>query len=414
VRILSVSELSRLIKGTLESAFPSVWVCGEVAEVSQPASGHIYFTIRDEYAQMRAVIWRSVASRLRLSLEEGLQVLCHGELDVYLPRGTYQLCVRHVEPVGVGSWQLALRQLYQKLAAEGLFDARRKRPLPAFPRWVGLVTSPSGAVVHDFLQIARRRCRGVPILIVPTRVQGEGAADEIVAALAQAQRVQPPLDVLVVARGGGSVDDLACFNEEKVVRAIALSRIPVVCAVGHGVDQTLADLAADLHAATPSEAAERVIPSTDELAQRLAGLHRRMQMLLRSRVSTARTYLDQLARARVLVRPEVWLGEYARRLDELHLRATQAIRRHGEAARARLAELAARLEALSPLAVLQRGYSLTTDAATGRLLLAPEDTAPGRTILTRLAQGQLLSRVEQITPASPTLDAERAADPSAR
>jgi exodeoxyribonuclease VII large subunit len=411
-RVLSVTELTRLIKGTLESAFPSVWVCGEVAEVTQPSSGHIYFTLRDDNAQIRAVIWRNMASRLRFALEEGLQVVCHGELDVYLARGSYQLSVRHLEPVGVGSWQLALRQLYQRLAAEGLFDERRKRPLPDFPQRIALVTSPTGAVVHDFLQIARRRFRGVHILIVPTRVQGEGAAEEIVAALAQAQRVRPPLDVLVVARGGGSVEDLACFNEENVVRAIARSRIPVVSAVGHGIDQTLADMAADLHAATPSEAAERVIPSAADLRQHLENLQRRMQTLLRSRVSAARKFLDQLASARVLVRPETWLAERARRLDELHLRATQAIGRHAEAARHRVGALAARLEALSPLAVLQRGYSLTTDLATGQLIRTAEETAPGRTILTRLARGQIVSRVEQIAPDSPPLGAvEAAGDP---
>lgn len=404
-RVLSVTELTRLIKGTLESAFPDVWVCGEVAEVSHPASGHVYFALRDEHAQIRGVIWRSVAAGLRFTLEEGMQVVCRGNVDVYPPRGSYQLVVRQIEPVGVGSWQLALRQLYQRLAAEGLFDERRKRPLPALPRRVGLITSPTGAVVHDFLQIAGRRYRGVHILIVPTRVQGEGAAEAIVAALAQAQRVRPPLDVLVVARGGGSVEDLACFNDEQVVRAIAASRIPVVSAVGHGVDQTLADMAADLHAATPSEAAERVIPSAAELRQHLDHLQRRMQSLLRSRVTAARRYLDQLANARVLTRPVTWLAERSRPLDELHLRAAAAIRRHVENARHRLGALAARLQTLSPLAVLQRGYSLTMDQATGRLLHAAEDTAPGRTLLTRLARGQVISRVEQIDPGGTNLDA---------
>lgn len=399
LKILSVSELSRLIKGTLESAFTSLWVSGEVAEVSRPASGHLYFALRDEQAQIRAVIWRSVARRLRFELEEGMQVLCHGDVDVYLPRGTYQLAVRHVEPVGLGAWQLALRQLYQKLRAEGLFDEGRKRPLPPFPKRVGLVTSPSGAVVHDFLQIARRRYRGVQVLIVPTRVQGEGAAEDLVAAIRQAGRLKPPLDVLVVARGGGSVDDLACFNDERVVRAIAACPVPVVSAVGHGVDQTLADLAADLHAATPSEAAERVIPSAADLRQHLEGLSRRMQALLRSRVAAARQDLARLAASRVLARPETWLAERARRLDELASQGARLVRWRCDSARQQLAALAARLEALSPLAVLQRGYSLTTDLTTGRLLRAAEETATGHTIQTRLARGQLISRVERIDPA---------------
>src|SRR3954462_7886448 len=268
-RVLSVSQLSQLIEGTLESAFQSVWVSGEVSEVSRPHSGHVYFTLRDEAAQMKAVIWRSVASRLRFQLEDGQQVICHGDLDVYPPRGTYQLVVRQVEPEGLGALQLAFKQLQARLAAEGLFEPARKRPLPLFPQRVGFVTSPSGAAIRDFLQVAARRFHGVEILVIPARVQGDGAAVEIARGIELANRLQPPLDCLVVGRGGGSLEDLWSFNEEIVVRAIHASQIPVVSAVGHEIDVTLADLVADIRALTPSEAAERVIPSAAELTARL-------------------------------------------------------------------------------------------------------------------------------------------------
>src|SRR4051812_2533381 len=212
-RILSVSQLSQLIEGTLESTFHSLWVSGEVSEVSRPHSGHVYFTLRDETAQIRAVLWRSVASRLRFQLEDGQQVICHGDIDVYPPRGTYQLVVQQVEPQGAGALQLAFQQLLRRLEAEGLFEPARKRPLPPFPRRVGFVTSPSGAAIHDFLQVAARRFGGVDVLVIPARVQGEGAADEIVRGIAFGNRLQPPLDVLIVGRGGGSLEDLWSFND---------------------------------------------------------------------------------------------------------------------------------------------------------------------------------------------------------
>src|SRR5262245_49533008 len=211
-RALSVSQLTALIQGTLESNFHPLWVSGEVSEVSRPGSGHIYFTLKDNTAQIRSVLWRSSAVRLRFRLEEGQQVICQGNLDVYPPRGSYQLVVRQVQPRGQGALQLAFQQLQQRLAAEGLFDAERKRPLPAFPRRVGIVTSPSGAAIHDFLQVARRRCCGVEILVIPARVQGDGAAAEIVRGIKQANRLAPPLDVLVIGRGGGSLEDLWSFN----------------------------------------------------------------------------------------------------------------------------------------------------------------------------------------------------------
>jgi exodeoxyribonuclease VII large subunit len=393
-KILSVSQLSQLIEGTLESAFQSLWVSGEISEVSRPHSGHVYFTLRDEAAQIRAVIWRSVASRLRFQLEDGQQVVCHGDIDVYPRRGTYQLVVRQVEPQGLGALQLAFKQLQRRLEAEGLFDAARKRPLPTFPRRVGFVTSPTGAAIRDFLQVAARRFRGVEILVIPARVQGEWAADEIARGIALANRIRPPLDVLVVGRGGGSLEDLWCFNDEVVVRAIFASKIPVVSAVGHEIDVTLADLVADVRALTPSEAAERVIPSAEELTERLAILQRRMVAMLRSRAGAARRHVEQLSRSRVLRNPKSFIYDLSHRLDELDGQGLRAIRRRLESAREQLSAIAGRADALSPLAVLGRGYTVTTRRRDGTLIRSFQDVSPGETILTRVADGKVVSIVE--------------------
>jgi exodeoxyribonuclease VII large subunit len=392
-KVLSVSQLSQLIEGTLESAFQSLWVSGEISEVSRPHSGHIYFTLRDEAAQIRAVIWRSAASRLRFQLEDGQQVICHGDIDVYPPRGTYQLVVQHIEPQGAGALQLAFKQLLQRLEAEGLFDAARKRPLPAFPRRVGFVTSPSGAAIRDFLEVAARRFAGVQIIVIPARVQGEGAAAEIARGIAWANRLQPPLDVLVVGRGGGSLEDLWCFNEEAVVRAIFASKIPVVSAVGHEVDVTLSDLVADVRALTPSEAAERIIPSADELTSRLAVLQRRLIAMLRSRAIAARRHVEQLSRSRVLRNPQSLIYDLAHRLDELDSQAHRAICRRLKSSRDQLAAIACRADALSPLAVLARGFSVTTREADGELIRSADQVRAGDRVVTRLSNGQLCSVV---------------------
>jgi exodeoxyribonuclease VII large subunit len=391
---LTVSELTLLIKGTLESQFHGLWVSGEISEISRPHSGHIYFTLKDSQAQIRGVIWRSAAARIRFALEEGQEVLCQGDLDVYPPRGSYQLNVRQVEPRGAGARQIAFQQLLTKLTAEGLFEPSRKRPLPRFPRHVGFVTSPTGAAIRDFLEVAARRYPGVAISVFPARVQGEGAAAEIVRGIELANRVRPTLDVLVVGRGGGSIEDLWCFNEEPVVRAIAASRVPVVSAVGHEIDVTLADLAADVRALTPSEAAERVIPSADELTARLRQFERRMVASLRGQAAAARRYLEQIAKSRVLRDPRVLLYDRARRLDELEARATRAIERKIEKTGQDLSAAAARLEALSPLGVLARGYSVTIDERTGAVVRNAGDLAAGDLVRTRLAQGSFTSRVE--------------------
>ncbi len=394
--VFSVSDLTLLIKEVLEGTFPTVWVAGELSDVSRPRSGHIYFTLKDAGAQIRGVMWRNAASRLPFELHDGAAVVCGGNLDVYPPRGSYQLVVRDIEPRGVGSLLLALRQLQQRLAAEGLFDPQHKQPLPKFPRRVAFVSSPTGAAVQDFLEVLRRRWRGVDVLVIPVRVQGEGAADEIARGIAQANRVQPPPDVIVVGRGGGSVEDLWCFNEEPVIRAIFASRIPVVSAVGHEIDVTLSDLVADVRALTPSEAAELVVPDSDELQALLRTYQQRLVALLRQRWSSARTQLEALSRSRALRQPLDRLRELARRVDELELRATRAITTSHAQGRERISHMAERLESLSPLAVLGRGYSLTQRTHDGRLIDAAELVQVGDLITTRLSQGTITSRVETL------------------
>jgi exodeoxyribonuclease VII large subunit len=410
-RPLSVWELTSQIKDLMEAAFPAVWVTGEVSNFARPQSGHCYLTLKDDRAQLRAIMWRGVAARLRFDLHDGLEVICRGRLDVYAQRGSYQLIIEDILPRGMGVLELALRQLREKLAREGLFDPARKRPLPPHVRRIAVVTSPTGAAIHDFLQVLGRRWRGADVLVAPVRVQGEGAAGEIAAAIETINRLNErgleqrqmgmlpsfhPFDCLVVTRGGGSMEDLWAFNEEPVVRAIAASRIPVISAVGHEIDVTLADLAADVRALTPSEAAELVAPAAEELAAQLRQIEQRLAAALRGRAEAGRTRLDALARHAAFRRPYQHIFELARRLDELDARAVRAVRGRMRFARQRIDTVAGRLESLSPLAVLRRGYSLTQRTADGQIIRAATELSPGEEITTRFASGQAISRIERV------------------
>ncbi len=395
-RVLSVCELTARIKDLLESSFPTVWVAGEVSNLARPGSGHCYFTLKDDRAQIRAAIWRNSAAKLRFDLHDGLEVICHGHIDVYAPRGSYQLIVDGIEPRGIGALELALRQLRDKLQREGLFDTARKQPLPEFVRRIAVVTSPTGAAIHDFLKVLGRRWRGADVLIVPTRVQGQGAADEIAEAIATVARLTRPVDCVVVTRGGGSLEDLWAFNEEVVVRAIAGCPIPTVSAIGHEIDVTLSDLAADVRALTPSEAAELVAPSSDELSGMLGQYRKRLTTAFRSRAVSARSKLDALAAHHAFRRPYQLVHERARRIDELEGRCTLAIRNYTKHARQRTDAAALQLESLSPLAVLGRGYSLTKRTADGSVVRNATDLTPGEQITTRFTRGEAISRVERI------------------
>jgi exodeoxyribonuclease VII large subunit len=392
--VLTVSELTAEIKDVLETAFGSVWVCGEISNFSRPSSGHCYFTLKDDAAQLRAVIWRTAANRLTCDLADGLEVICQGNLDLYPPRGSYQLVVERLLPKGLGALERALRQLREKLAAEGLFDKKHKKTLPAFPRRVAFVTSPTGAAIRDFLQVARRRWQGTDLWIVPVRVQGPGASQEIAAAIAAVNRLADPPDVLVIGRGGGSLEDLWAFNEEVVVRAIFASKIPVVSAVGHEIDVTLSDLVADVRALTPSEAAERVVPSADDVRHRLAEHRQRLVAALRGWATHARSRLMSLAAHGVFRRPLDRVRLLSQRVDELHGRQGRALDNLLAIARRRTDALGGRLAALNPTAVLKRGYSITRRTRDGALVRTASDAAPGERLSTRVADGEISSRVE--------------------
>jgi exodeoxyribonuclease VII large subunit len=393
---LSVSQLTAQIKEMLEGAFPSVWVAGEVSNFSRPQSGHCYFTLIDEQSQIRAVMWRGTATKRKFNLADGLEVICRGHVDVYGPRGSYQLVVDELQPKGIGALELALRKLREKLSAEGLFDPARKRPLPVFPRRLAFVTSPTGAAVRDFLEVLRRRWRGVEVLIIPARVQGEGAAAEIVAGIRAANRLAMRPDVLIVGRGGGSLEDLWTFNEEAVVRAIAASKIPTVSAVGHEIDVTLADLAADVRALTPSEAAERVVPAADEIVKRLHVYRDRLRSGTLRRLALASSRLETIAAHRPFRRPFDLVHDRSRRLDELALRGTSAMRSVVHERQRRFALLAGQLQSLSPLAVLERGYTITRDASSGQVVRDAARLRVGQTIVTRFTRGEVTSKVESV------------------
>lgn len=404
--ILSVTELTEQIKGTLESHFSRVWVGGEISDISRPSSGHIYLTLKDGNSQIRGVIWRSVAQRIPFNLQDGQAVVCFGSVDVYAARGSYQLVVRRLEPQGVGALQLAFQQLQQRLAAEGLFAPDRKRPLPPFPRRIAFVTSPTGAAIRDFLEVAARRWPGIEILVIPAVVQGPTAAPSIVTGIRVAALLHPPIDILVVGRGGGSLEDLWCFNEEPVVRAIASSPIPVVSAVGHEIDVTLADLVADVRALTPSAAAEMIIPDASQLRAILDQMQMRLHRPMRYRLDILRQRLEGLADRPVFTRPQGMIDERSRKLDDLDLRARHTITSLLERRNADLQRSAASLAALSPLATLARGYSVTLQPASNDVVRSIAQLSESQTIVTRFTDGNATSIVQSIEP----LDADSQTD----
>jgi exodeoxyribonuclease VII large subunit len=436
--VYTVADLVSACAATLEQGFGDVWVEGEVTNLSQPASGHIYFTLRDAQAQLQCACFRREARALRFRLEDGLKVRCHGRVSIYQGQGKFQLYVDRVEPAGLGAAALALEQLKRTLQAEGLFDEARKRPLPFWPRLVGLVTSPTGAAVRDLIRVTHRRA-ATRLVVAPTQVQGAEAPAQIVAALRAVARL-PGIEVVVVARGGGPTEDLAAFNDEAVARAIAACPVPVISAVGHEVDVTIADLVADLRAATPSQAGERLVPVQAELEDALGGLETRLVRVTRRRcddrrrelehawqrlatagerrVTGARLQLQALDRRLQAAHPAQRLRRHraalaalqqrllraspGTRLQPLHAelgRLTGRLRLVGGAALERrrrdFAAAVAALQALSPLAVLERGYSLTR-GPDGAVLREARAVAVGDEVSVRLARGELGCRVENV------------------
>ena len=439
-RVLSVGEITRAIKETLTEGFSNVWVKGEVSSLKRASSGHIYLSLKEgSDALLKAVVWRSGAARLTFDLKDGTEVEAFGDLDVYAPRGEYQLIIRQMRPAGLGALLLQLEELKRKLAAEGLFDPARKRALPAYPRTIGVVTSPVGAAIRDVIKVLRGRWPGIRIVLAPVKVQGQGAAAEIAAAIDRFNR-WGQADLLIVGRGGGSLEDLWAFNEEPVVRAIAGSRIPIISAVGHEVDTTLADLAADVRAATPSNAAEIAVRDAKDLQHRLGVLEARAARAVRESVSSRRRHLETLLtkygfrrvrdlfatfqqtvdmhrgrmddaigsqlttlRGRIESLARAYgLREFPRQLAEQRVGITLASKRLTNAAvaqllneRRRTVALADRLRALSPRAVLERGYSLVRTSE-GRLVRSARSVAAGTHVTIEFARGEAEAVIEKV------------------
>jgi len=436
-RIWPLRQLVAQVRELVEQEYGDVWVEGEISNFRPAPSGHVYFTLKDADAQLPIVLFRRQAMLLRFRPEDGLHVLVRGRVSVYEQRGQMQLVAETMEPVGAGSLQLAFEQLKERLKAEGLFDADRKLPLPAFPRTVGIVTSPTGAVIRDFLNIVARRHSGLSVLIAPVLVQGDSAPAEIESAINELNATGL-VDVIVLARGGGSLEDLAAFNSERVARAIAASRLPVVSAIGHETDFTIADFAADLRAPTPSAAAELITEAQHKIAEHLASQSHRLDRAVRFQLLQSRQRLTRLPVSRAESRISTLLHRQAQRLDDLAFRSeaalngqlrrhqnhaadlTSAVLRHDprqalaraherlvtcrtrldrsierivQRSAVRIGALHARLNSLSPLAVLDRGYALVTNSA-GSLIRSTAQISKGDQITTRLADGAFSSRIE--------------------
>ncbi len=413
-RAMTVGELTRRIKKILEDNLRFVWVAGEISNFKTYPSGHLYFTLKDEESQVGCAMWKGSATHLAFAPENGLEVLAYGRIDVYLPRGQYQLVVERMEPRGAGALALRFEQLKRKLEAEGLFDPARKRALPMLPRAIAIVTSPVGAAIQDMLRTLAGRFPAVDIYLYPVRVQGEGAAEEIAAAIGHLNSAMPDLDVMIVGRGGGSIEDLWAFNEEAVARAIFASRIPVVSAVGHETDTTISDFVADVRAKTPTDAAVLVVPKLSDLLTSLEDLDSKIRRALRSRAELARSVLEGFRTSHALQEPAALVGRHGQRLDELHARLGVGLTAVVSMARERLAvmgrtmsselghlakssrerteSVARHLEAVSPVAVLGRGYSITSHE--GHVVRKAADVKPGDAIDTRLGEGTIRSRVE--------------------
>jgi exodeoxyribonuclease VII large subunit len=445
-RILTVAGLVARIRQQVESSYIDLWVEGEISNCRIAPSGHIYLTLKDESAQLPVVLFRRQAQLLRFRPEDGLAVLVRGKLSVYESRGQLQLIAETMEPRGAGSIQLAFEQLKVRLAAEGLFDSARKRPLPAFPRCVGIVTSPGGAVIRDIVTVIRRRHASLNLLIYPAVMQGTSSPSSVARAIRWFNSHPHDVDLILIARGGGSLEDLACFNDEALARIIAASKLPIVSAIGHETDFTIADFVADLRAPTPSAAAELITAAQHRVEERVAMLDLRVRRAIRLHMLEARQRYTRLSAPAVLARVSASINRRSQRVDEFALRLDRAIqRRHRQQVerlrllierlrrqdisfrlaatqrqlervtlrlerttaaaaaqrRAQLNSAATRLQSLSPLSVLARGYALIYNAD-GTLLRAADQAAAGQTIHARLASGALSAQVTSVEPAAET------------
>ena len=391
-KFFTVSEISRGIRTSLEHKFSNIGVLGEISNVRKPSSGHIYLTLKDKNSQLQAVVFRNSASRIKFELKDGMEVISFGSITVYEPRGQYQLIINKIEPKGIGALQLAFQQLKEKLEKEGLFDSAHKKPLPFIPQKIGIVTSPTGAAIKDILNIIDRRFANVEILIYPVKVQGEGAAQEIAEAITGLNS-DSDIDVIIAGRGGGSMEDLWAFNEEVVARSIYSSRIPIISAVGHEIDITIADLVADKRALTPSEAGELVVPRKDLLIEKIEKFKARLLQSLTGKLRLSKEKLVIIANSYAMKQPFDRLNRWQQRLDEFAQRLNLNITHALNTEREKLSGIAGKLESLSPLNVLKRGYAITTRLENSKPLRNIIDLSKGDKIKTNLSKGSIISEI---------------------
>jgi len=401
-RIYSVTELTRNIRVILEDTFPAVWIEGEVSNFTKHTSGHMYFTLKDNSSQLSCVIFKGVNQNLKFRIESGMQLICFGRISIYDKRGSYQLYIEQAEPRGVGALQLAFQQLKEKLAKEGLFDKSHKAPIPFLPTCIGVVTSPTGAAIRDILNVTRRRFSNVEIIINPVRVQGKGAEKEIADAIKEFNTFNEDLtlgrqiDVMIVGRGGGSLEDLWAFNEEVLARVIYDSEIPVISAVGHEIDYTIADMVSDLRAPTPSAAAELVIPKKEDLEERISAITGRLRKVLINKIGLLKERLINLRESYVLREPLNLFRQAKQRVDELEKVLNTGLKALTDTKQQNLKLSLGKLEALSPLAVLSRGYSITMKVPDGKILKDSRALKKGDRIKTSLNKGVFISEVKEI------------------
>lgn len=392
--IYSVSEITYQLKQLIETNFSSIWMEGEISNFKHHSSGHMYFSLKDADAEINAVMWRGINQSLKFRPEDGMKVLAQGKISLYPPRGQYQIMVNELQPAGAGELQIAFEQLKRKLQEEGLFDEARKRPLPRYPVKIGIVTSETGAALQDMLNVLQRRAPYIEVLLAPARVQGEGAAPEIVRGIHLLNSIED-LDVIIIGRGGGSLEDLWPFNEEIVARAVARSRLPVVSAVGHEVDYSISDFCADYRAPTPSAAAEVVARDSVELLAELDGFEATFRRLLRGRIDILKNRLDRIESHYAFKMPAQRLATMSQRLDDVHSRMEESVLRLIRERKQQLESYVKQIELVKPDRVLQRGYSITKNQA-GDIIRSIEDLNIGDEIETSFAQGYSQSRVIQL------------------
>jgi exodeoxyribonuclease VII large subunit len=393
-QVFTVSELTSQIKEILEGTFVGIWVEGEISNLRRPSSGHMYLTLKDEATQVSAVMFRSSNRDLRFTPKDGLAVIVYGRVSVYERRGEYQIAVEYMEPKGIGALQLAYEQLKERLAQEGLFDPAHKKPLPLLPQKVGVITSATGAAIRDILHVIHRRFANLQVILYPVQVQGETAAGEIARAIEEMNR-WGKIEVLIVGRGGGSIEDLWAFNEEKVARAIFASRIPIISAVGHETDYTIADFVADVRAPTPSAAAEIVVTSKDQLCQRTDELVGRLVSSLQLRLQRYATALSHLKGRLQALTPQGMLKLQRQKLLAVADRLERGSFAILQLKRESLQRTVAKLGALSPLAVLERGFALCMRLPSLKIVRDAEEVGVGDEVLVRLCQGKILCQVKE-------------------